>query len=382
MLAKAIRKPYFILKKALQTLIRRDLTVSSSFFRRREDIIALVGKVAQPTESINDASLVKRIIKAYQMAKEQNLGQSMWQAFFNQYHQQIHQILEKGNIKEITYILRNPGKSELFYGMDNLTASIMHSITSSRKSIQEQAMTCLDNLIRFGEAIGAIPLYNHVAHPKHQWDAHLITKKIEEALNITLNFPNPYPDEIGAWTPRGIASYRPMQALYQAWLIRQLLPGVKHPRILEIGAGLGRTAYYTRLLGIEDYTIIDIPMTAVSSAYFLGRSLGEENILLLGEQRKDAQKRIKIFSPEQFLNSNESYDLIINADSLTEIDPNIAQAYINRIRTSTPIFLSINHEANSFSVKQLIDQCPNVKNMQRKLYWMRPGYVEEIIQFK
>ena len=170
------------------------------------------------------------------------------------------------------------------------------------------------------------------------------------------------------------------QALYQAWRIKKLLNGIQNPRVLEIGAGLGRTAFYANELGIKNYTIVDLPITMVAQAYYLGRALGEENICLDGEQFDDDQNRVRIVVPETFFAEDKTYDLIINADSLTEMDFDVAQSYWNKIKVSTKIFLSINHEANKFRVRDLFIEDSNSLIVHRGLYCMRKGYVEELIR--
>ena len=125
---------------------------------------------------------------------------------------------------------------------------------------------------------------------------------------------------------------------------------------------------------------MDLPITKVAQAYYLGRTLGEENILLDGEQFDDGPNRVKIVAPETFLAESKTYDLVLNVDSLAEMDFRVAQAYWEKIKASTNIFLSINHEANSFRVRDLLVKDLNSLNVQRGLYWMRKGYVEELIR--
>ena len=45
-------------------------------------------------------------------------------------------------------------------------------------------------------------------------------------------------------TARGLATYRAIQALYQCYRVAQELFGDPNKSILEIGPGMGRTAYY------------------------------------------------------------------------------------------------------------------------------------------
>ena len=197
---------------------------------------------------------------------------------------------------------------------------------------------------------------------------------------IPFSMPNPFESEHGLGSSRGVISYRVPQALYQAWRIKQLLKGIQNPRVLEIGAGLGRTAFYANELGIKDYTIVDLPITTVAQGYFLGRALGEENICLGGEQFDGDQNRVKIVVPEIFFAGDKTYDLILNVDSLTEMDFDVAQSYWDKIKVSTNIFLSINHEANKFRVRDLFVEDLNNLIVHRGLYWMRKGYVEELIR--
>lgn len=353
-------------------------SLNAQFYRREEELDALVVRTI-PVE-VNDHGLVKRIISSYQLANKKHLGNSMWQTFFDERHKWINNVFESGNVEQSAFILRNPGLSDLFWGIDNLCATILARISSSPSEAISNAKSSLDLLIRCGEAIGAITLdYPEAYHiPPRKWDGKNVVQILENHLNFLLNFPNPYPDEFGVWTTLGVVSYRVPYAIYQAWLIKKLTAGIENPRILEIGAGLGRTAYYAKLMGIDDYTIVDLPLGVTCSAYFLGRTLGEDNILLLGENCNNPEKRIKIFTPDQFLNdSKQYYDLIINVDSFTEMDFKNAINYADKIKASTPIFVSINHEVNSFTVRQLFI---DIKDYERKPYWMRNGYVEEIFR--
>jgi SAM-dependent methyltransferase len=211
------------------------------------------------------------------------------------------------------------------------------------------------------------------------WKTEDVLAELDKACT-PFSMPNPFTNEHGVGSSRGVISYRVPQALYQAWRMKQLLDGIQNPRVLEIGAGLGRTSFYANELGIKDYTIVDLPITTVAQAYFLGRTLGEENICLDGEQFADAQNRAKIVLPETFLAESKTYDLVLNVDSLTEMDFSVAKAYWDKIKISTNTFLSINHEANKFRVRDLLFEDLHSLVVHRGLYWMREGYAEELIR--
>jgi len=329
--------------------------------------------------SIGDKELIKRIITAYQRANQTDLGKSMWTFFFTTYHQPIHQALIDGDEKTVTEILRKPEISDLFYGFDILTKSF--SSPFRKKWIRKvHAKACLDSLVRFAESVGAVSIDNPAdIRKKMSWKTENVLSELDKVC-MPFSMPNPFANEHGVGSSRGVISYRVPQALYQAWRIKQLLDGIQNPRVLEIGAGLGRTAFYANELGIKDYTIVDLPITTVAQAYFLGRTLGEENICLDGEQSDDDQDRVKIVVPETFLAESKTYDLVLNVDSLTEMNFSVAQAYWDKIKISTNIFLSINHEANKFRVRDLLVEDLNSLNVQRGLYCMRQGYVEELIR--
>jgi EAL domain-containing protein (putative c-di-GMP-specific phosphodiesterase class I) len=143
--------------------------------------------------------------------------------------------------------------------------------------------------------------------------------------------------------------------------------------VLEIGAGLGRTAFYARQFGIHDYTIIDLPLTGVAQANFIGRTLGADAICLFGETRPG----IRILPPSAFIDASDRYDLVINVDSLTELAPETARAYCEQIKARANLFVSINHERNPFTVRAICNEV-GLTGTSRTPYWMRRGYGDEL----
>jgi hypothetical protein len=336
--------------------------------------------------SWDDSGTVERIVAAYGKAAPArvNLGRSEWQGIFDRHMLPLHQALMAKRHAEVGVILRNPGASSIFWGIDTLTSDFLPlSIGAANQG--NMALTCLASLVRLAEATGAMPIFN----PEQSWrnkesplTADQVLDRLDTLLSVKIRFPNPYPNELGVLSTRGIASYRAIHAIYQAWRIAQLVKGKHSPRVLEIGAGLGRTAYYARLLGIKDYTIVDLAVQEASQAYFLASAIGGDSIALHGESEPDMPNRVKLVSPEWFLASNETYDLVVNVDSMTEMDIDVARGYWKRIRTCTSQFLSINHDFNPFTVKQLMEEGPQPVAASRYPYWMRAGYVEELAKIR
>jgi hypothetical protein len=371
----------------------RPRGVTAQLLHRPSTAYTAVGAAARGYTQ-PDLALVERLIAAYRhsAAEFEGFQDSTWRDVFNQRHQAAHSVFMGGRADLAAAILRDPGSSDLFYGFDNLTASIYKKIVLAQDDDE-----CMDHLIRLAEAIGAQRLDYPMAYifrgdtptTLDATSADTIIERIEHALGCTLSFPNPFPEERGILTSRGIVSYRVVPALYQAWRIKQLLKGISRPRVLEIGAGLGRAAYYAWQLGIRDYTIIDIPMTSISQGYFLGRVLGEnavlfagEAILLAGDDLPESGRRVRILPPSRFLATPDHYDLVLNADSFPEFGESIAQGYWKQIESKADIFLSINQESSAYTVRQFIDSSPRIDTYDRHPYWIHKGYVEETVRFK
>jgi len=332
-------------------------------------------------ETVDDASIVRRVVAFYRHAvqSQADLGQSMWKTFFQEKHEDLHQLVLCGSVDEVAAVLRNPGNSELFYGFSMLCAGLYDEHASDEK-LMKGARQYFDWLICLAEELGVVRIFNpERADIFDSPDADELLQKIETALDINIILPNPYPNESGLATSRGVLTDRVPMALYQAWRLKNLVKGIDDPRVVEIGAGQGLTAYYARLMGIKDYTVVDLPFTAISSGYFLMRALGEDHVAMYGDGN-DSIHKIKILPPQAFMAQAERFDVALNADSLTEMDESVAHAYLEKIKTTSRLFLSINHEANSHTVRAWIAGTIG-KAFSRTPSYIRKGYIEEVVRF-
>jgi hypothetical protein len=294
---------------------------------------------------------------------------------FSEKKSPVHEALLRGDPQEIGTLLGNPMQTALLFGFDS--PYLGETQTEGIRLFTRQ--WDFDNLLRLAEAIGVRRLFNPEAGLSGDIpDTETILSDLDEVFGCRIEFPNPFPGETGLSTSRGVASWRAIQALYQAFRIRQLCGDRSTCRVLEIGAGLGRTAYYARQqLGIRNYTVVDLPITGVAQAYFLGCALGSGSIELYGET---SEAGIRILPPQAFFDSEESFDLVVNVDSLTEMSPDTARRYVEAIAKRASIFLSINHEVNAFTVRNLY-RTVECRHVSRNPYWMRRGYVEEVVRF-
>ena len=304
------------------------------------------GRTEAPGD-VEDRELVSRIVAAYQASTAISLkpSQSMWEAIAER-KGDVLEALARGQIEDVQRLLRDPRKTDLFYGFDG----IFRSFNSEQPGLEPHSVWAYQDLLFLAEATGVKRRWNPEAAASYSLPSvDTLLTLIDQGVGQRVEFPNPFPGEIGLASSRGIISFRAIQAIYQAWRVYNLVKGNRDARIVEVGAGLGRTAFYAAKFGLHNYTIVDLPLTSVAHGYFLGRTLGPDAISLFKEERSG----IAILPPPAFLNSDDRYDVVLNADSLTELDPETASAYCEAFRNRANIFLSINHEINPFTVHDL-----------------------------
>jgi hypothetical protein len=347
--------------------------MSVSIKRRLPLFSQLLSDSTAPAETPDDTDLIRRILAAYRQAIATPLGsaESMWLTgeLFERRRNVHNQLMSDDPVAART-LLCNPGETDLFYGFED---NCRHQRTQpAYTDMVPTAATQYDQLVILAEAVAARRLTSPHPPPGSSVVAEIneILASLDAKFGFRVEFPNPFPGERGIDTGRGILTYRAVHALYQSWRIKQLTYDSAAPRVLEIGAGLGRTAYYAWQFGIRNYTIVDLPLTCVAQANFLGRTLGPQHLRLYGES---GSGRIRLMPPQEFLNLADNYDIALNVDSLTEMALETARTYYDHIDRRANVFLSINHEANLFRACDLFAHRPHL----RAPYWLRAGYVEE-----
>jgi hypothetical protein len=364
--------------KIFRKYLRRKKSYNLTFFRHLSYLKQF--KNSSTSARIDSLSLkhsyfVKLIDEYLYRQKKflQTMSDDHWDPIFNNFQLDIKQVLVSNDKKKILELLDNPGKTNLFVGFETNTVSKMWQ----RK---DNDILAADKLFSFAEFLGVEKLYNPEREKLSIKKINLdnILEKIEKKIGIKLAFKNPFPGTKGIITSRGILNEKEIQAIYTAYEISKIIK--KGDSVLEIGGGLGRVAYYCERFGINDYTIVDIPISFLASGNYLARVLKCEKIKFERElNRKYSTNAIKLCSPEFLYKNNIDYKLVVNCDSLTEINLNIAKKYISKILKSK-YFLSINHESNKFTVNSLIKNNKFI-NYERNLYWLRKGYIKEFYQF-
>jgi hypothetical protein len=346
---------------------------------------AATGAFVENTSRV-DLEFVRRIRSAYRLSSA-NFSpneNSMWKGI-HQKSDDVHEALMGEDEDHLQKLLSDPGQTNLFCGMDELCREEQQNMRKgTAKDFEVTLRRFCDGLIRLGEATGAVRLWNpegggtqYSGYLQGEWTGHIDIEStlaaIEKKIGTSIEFPNPFAGQYGIQTSRGIASYRPFQAIYQAWRL-QVLARFFGAKVLEIGGGLGRTVYYAHRFGLTDYTSVDLPLTGVAQALFLGQTLGPKTISLAGEKYRAGQVRLAPTS--WLLNGTERFDIVLNVDSMTEMAKADAIAYAEAIVRRSKVLLSINHEVNLDKVQDLapLARLP----MMRSPYWMRKGYAEEV----
>jgi hypothetical protein len=151
---------------------------------------------------------------------------------------------------------------QFLYGFDSLFASYTEKVMGNHGSQAAEARLVRSAIDRLARSLAILRTPNPEApghRPMEGMDVESVLSRVGLNLGFNISFPNPYPDEFGIATSRGIASLRAVFALYQATLTRSLSLLCKNKSALDIGAGLGRTAYYAYMAGMTEYFIVDLP---------------------------------------------------------------------------------------------------------------------------
>jgi len=306
---------------------------------------------------------------------------SIWLNIFNNFHKNVIDII-KSDKSRIEDILDDPSKYDIFYGFDSNCNYVLKNTRYSDYFENDELV--IDKILNFAEYLGILrhnnPERYRIIFKKPSLDN--LINEIEKKINIELKFNNVFPGEKGVKTQKGIISNREIQAIYQAYKIKEIFKKNNYKNILEIGGGLGRTAYYCYKFRIKNYTIVDLLIPRVCQLNYLSRVLNEENIINESQivNLENLENKIKIISPNYLFNKNIKYDLIFNSDSITEIDSVNQNKYINFIKKNAKYFYSINHESNKNRVNGLFSNT-NILEVEKNLYWLRRGYLEEHFKF-
>jgi hypothetical protein len=332
-------------------------------------------------------AVAERLLAAYQKAiaaephsAMRRSGEDMWSQLLRSELPDLFDAIANQDPANLADFLMNFGGEYVWFG------GVTTCIDGYNKNLDPDqiALTYLDKLFCLAEALGVIELENPEAGP---WGECLhsnidaLLQKIEEHLRISITPPLGVIHTDGLKTNKGVFHYRHINSLYAATRVQKL--NVDLAPICEIGGGLGITALYARRLGVQDYTLLDLPISCLLAGHYLLNTLSPDEVSLFGEPlRKGTIKVLPYWAHTQL--EDDEFALTINQDSLTEIADNLVMAFLSEIgRTTKNYFLSINHEYHAGKVvKDFVRKSGGFREIYRSRYWIREGYVEELFQIE
>jgi hypothetical protein len=247
-----------------------------------------------------------------------------WRDLINYVYGDLIENIESNNLEGARKILSNFSKEKISLGL------------SAYGALSENFLTDLENLNHFNKS-------------------YLIWKnltKLPDEFPILPKIGNLHGIQQGAF---GCISHTSFRASYFAQRIASLLKHINTKKseksILEIGGGYGSIPYFLYKkceFTNNKYTNIDIPESNLIFSFFLMSALPEKQFLLYGENLEGRDFDISIMPNYCFRNlPDNSYDLVFNSHSLTEMSQSTVKEYIKQIgRVSTKYFLHTNHEGN------------------------------------
>ena len=326
------------------------------------------------TADEKDIFHAERLLKAYHKAVSDfhSPDFDIWTEISRQ-QSKFFSILKSNDPVLLANYLCNMSKEDATIGtvQGNLVYDRLVRDASYRKFV---ALMAKDKLVSLAEALGVLPIEN----PEQGIYGENIHENTQSLFENTCSFTGydltPPPIDGGLLKIKAggaLLSERDLNAIYTALTIKSV------NKVCEIGGGSGRVCYWSKMFGVNEYTIIDLPHINVIQGFYLLKSLSGA-VSLFGETDKEVR-----VMPCQILPS-EKFDLVLNQDSFPEIEKNTVIAYLNWIKDHSDEFLNINFESKALfpngqhlSVPELIKQIGGFKRMERIPYWLRKGYMLE-----
>lgn len=277
-----------------------------------------------------DVGIAKRVLKALEKAEQDEprvITGDIWDRVRRE-HDDFYSI-SNDPVKVAAY-LNDFNRKNIAQGISCSPLSSYEDLTKNPTLRREWAALIQDDLICLAEAVGAVP-YNLEGESIHM-DTNVLLKRVEEKMGMRIV---PSGIEGGLYTLEIGGRYfsnREFYSVYYGWRTH-MLGGNK---IAEIGAGMGKAAWYALQLGVKDYSIFDLPLVNLLQAWFLIKS-GVE-VVLYGEQGEG----VKILPYWEY--AKDSYDLTLNTNSFSEMDASIVTGYLETAKKNSKYLLSINQE--------------------------------------
>lgn len=341
-----------------------------------------------PADRYDNSEIADRLLSAFNAAAGKHMPdqQSLWSILERSNHARFIDLLRAQDRAALAAYLTNIFKQTILYGIDQ--GADQAKIMSADQATY--ASEFMDRFVRLAEAFGLLRVENPEQGPWGEnlyTDPDLVLDELQRFLGVDLRPPEVAEGRIGLATKNGLFAYRDISAIYTAYRLKHLLSDYGGTSICEIGGGFGKVAYYAHLMGVTDYTIIDLPQVSALQGFYLMRALPRDSVVLFGEPER--QRSVKIYPNWLFAElPDRCFDLILNEDSMPELGHSTATTYMTLIRKkSRKLFFSLNQESENVMTTQgdkqeavfrIARRVGGYRMIYRFPFWLRNGYTEEL----
>lgn len=326
-------------------------------------------------------SLAERLYEAFAATDYQKFYQSgsQWDRILARQTAIIRHITEKGP-RGVADIVAHPHLNDLHYGFDQTAKSLFDSHANDATYYERYVKWVRNQVIKLAQCLAIIPMANPERTDfKYDFDAadvDTLCTAIENKTSLSLRAASVYKYSFGLQTCTGIHTDRTLSGFYTVMKAMEAT-GKRAPRILEIGGGSGYAAYYASINGVRDYSIVDLPLTALAQGFYLSTALGEDAVTFGNEPPQPG--KIRLLPPDTLFEERaQPYDAAVNVDSITEMGRETAQRYVSYMDANCAAFLSTNHEWNPYTVPEIMAGAASLKPVSRCRNWLREGYADEV----
>ncbi|MEJ7615974.1 MAG: putative sugar O-methyltransferase [Pyrinomonadaceae bacterium] len=353
----------------------------------------------QPENSAEGITLCKRLIAAYEYASGSSVPsgtldvsktEGIWSAIINAHYSPLLSALNQKNAEELAKLLGAMFQQKFMLG---IASGVLHATGHNRLSEKLWSLKYINSLVSLAEFLGLeraeCPEQGVIGYAVRDGVDKLISR-IEQKLERSIDVPRigaPHGIEVAGTLVTSDSPEHIYVAARASQLIDLFLDSDQSncPKVVEIGAGYGGTAYWLLQLNrkISSYTIIDLPLVNVLQGYYLSKSLGEDQVSLYGEDRK----KIAVLPTHAIgVSYDAPFDLLLNENSMPEMPENAIAKYLAWAASNCRgLFYSYNQEAYScfdgvpqILVPEVVQLIGGYQLLTRSPSWLRRGYVEEV----
>ena len=218
---------------------------------------------------------LNRIRRAYRIGLDRyhQPADTMWSKIDETHRIEVHNALISDNHSRLRELLSDPAKTGLNFGLDTLSSISVVPLKSNPQVRAGVGQTITDQIGSLLDTIGARRVANREARTVSEVVSgdHFL-HELDKRMGFHVPFPSPFADEFGMRTERGLIAFKVPMALDQVYRLSCVSKILGGDKVLEIGPGVGRTAFYARCAGLTNYTTVDTPLGIIAQSCWLEAS--------------------------------------------------------------------------------------------------------------